>query len=205
MCTIRIVVKGFTSTNSYNHNPHLTQMLKFAKTTAQYEILIEANRKFRWTEFDPSQDARTILAVQNIKNWSTNSNKLLSAIRNYIEDAPNLELYADDPLYYLDEWKKLNEINLPKKELPFNQQAIKVWFEENENEIEENCKQLVQDIRHIWSNSYYQERSSLINESTFTHDILSLSSIINFISFRFFKRWDQAKSISAKEHRVRIW
>ncbi|CAG8733261.1 19867_t:CDS:2, partial [Gigaspora rosea] len=51
----------------------------------------------------------------------------------------------------LDEWKKLNEINLPKKELPFNQQAIKVWFEENENEIEENCKQLVQDIRHIWN------------------------------------------------------
>ncbi|CAG8802692.1 17421_t:CDS:2, partial [Gigaspora margarita] len=153
-----------------------------------------------------------------LTEWSTNSNKLLSVIGNYIDDAPKEELDADDPLYSgiidaenikdqktslfkkiqdLDEWKKLNKIDLPKKEVLFNQQTIKVWFEKNENEVEQNSKQLVHDIKRIWNNLYYQERSILINESTFTHDILL--SIIHFISPGFFKRWDQAQSLSAKD------
>ncbi|CAG8855573.1 20761_t:CDS:2, partial [Gigaspora margarita] len=62
---------------------------------------------------------------------------------------------------------------------------------------ERDGKQLVHDFKRIWNNSYYQERSSLINESTFIHDILP--SIINFISLGFFKHWDQAQSLSAKD------
>ncbi|CAG8828231.1 14691_t:CDS:2, partial [Gigaspora margarita] len=193
----------------------------FTKTHILSLVLIEANKKFGWTEFDPLQDAKTISAVQSIKNWSTNSNKLLSVIGNYIDDAPKEKLDADNPLYSgiidaenikdqktslfkkiqdLDEWKKLNKIDLPKKEVLFNQQTIKVWFEKNENEVEQNSKQLVHDIKRIWNNLYYQERSILINESTFTHDILL--SIIHFISPGFFKCWDQAQSLSAKDHGV---
>ncbi|CAG8854622.1 27360_t:CDS:2, partial [Gigaspora margarita] len=59
--------------------------------------------------------------------------------------------------------------------MPFNQHNIKAWLDDNENE----------------------KRSSLINESTFTHDILP--SIINFISPEFFKHWNQAQSLLAKD------
>ncbi|CAG8848562.1 11697_t:CDS:2, partial [Gigaspora margarita] len=185
-------------------------------------LLIEIIRNFGWIEFDPSEDAKKISAIQNIKNWSTNKNKLLSTIGNYISAAPKNELSVDDPLYSgiidpeniislkpsllknlenLEEWKQINTTDLPVKEITFSQQEIKLWLDESENEEIRDGKQLVHDIKRIWANRYYQERSSLINESTFTHDVLS--SIINFISPKIFKRWDQAQSLSAKDRGVR--
>ncbi|CAG8488749.1 19697_t:CDS:2, partial [Cetraspora pellucida] len=72
---------------------------------------------------------------------------------------------------------------------------------ENENEVERDNKELVHNIKRIWNYLYYQERSGLINKSTFTHDILP--SIMNFISPGIFKRWDQTQSFSAKGRGVR--
>ncbi|CAG8592314.1 1996_t:CDS:2, partial [Racocetra persica] len=62
-------------------------------------LLIEVIRNFGWIEFDPSEDAKKISAIQNIKNWFTNKNKLLLTIRNYITTAPKNELSVDDSLY----------------------------------------------------------------------------------------------------------
>ncbi|CAG8704897.1 14452_t:CDS:2, partial [Dentiscutata heterogama] len=74
-----------------------------------------------------------------------------------------------------EEWKQINTIDLPVKEIMFSQKEVKLWLDE--------------------------ERLSLINKSTFTHNILS--SIVNFISPNIFKRWDQAQSLSAKDRGVR--
>lgn len=52
----------------------------------------------------------------------------------------------------------------------------------------------------IWNNSFYQKRSDLINEATFTHDILV--PIMKFIASDFFLRWDQAQSLSSKNRGV---
>jgi len=90
---------------------------------------------------------------------------------------------------------------IPKKEMPISLQAIKSWVEECEDEIEKCSKQIICDLKRIWDNKYYQERSVLINEATFTHDILP--SLLNFISPGYFKRWDQAQSISAKDRGAR--
>ncbi|CAG8790362.1 10356_t:CDS:2, partial [Cetraspora pellucida] len=62
-------------------------------------LLIEIIRNFGWIEFDSSENAKKILAIQNIKNWSINKNKLLLTIRNYISAAPKNELSVNDPLY----------------------------------------------------------------------------------------------------------
>ncbi|CAG8830605.1 37806_t:CDS:2, partial [Gigaspora margarita] len=170
-------------------------------------LLIDVIRNFGWMEFDPSEDAKKISAIQSIKN---------------ISNAPKDELSVDDPLYsgiidteniinlkpsllkdleVLEEWKQINTIDLLVKEITFSQKEIKHWLYESENQEIRDGKQLVHDIRRIWMNNYYQERSSLINEATFTHDIMS--SIINFISPNIFKCWDQAQSISAKDRGVR--
>ncbi|RIB06877.1 hypothetical protein C2G38_2216015 [Gigaspora rosea] len=180
--------------------------------THMLSLVIDANRKFGWSEFDPSQDAKTISAIQSIKNWSSNSNKLISTIGKYISEAPKEELDEDDPLYSgiidsenienqkpclfqkisnLDEWKQIKEIGLPKKMKPFTLQNIKAWFEEKEYEVERDCKRLVHDIKR---------EINLINESTFTHNILPF--IIKLISPGFFKRWDQAQNLSAKDREV---
>ncbi|CAG8515765.1 hypothetical protein C2G38_2163038 [Gigaspora rosea] len=163
----------------------------YKKTYTLSLLLIEANRNFGWSEFDPSHDAKTISAIQSIKNWSSNNNKLLLAIGDYISEAPEEEIDEDD-LYI---W--LNEIGIPIKEMPFNQKKTLAWLEEKENEVERDSKQLVCNIKCIWNNPYYQKKSSLINEPTFTHDILP--SIINFISPGFLKHWNQAQSLSATE------
>ncbi|CAG8846165.1 6808_t:CDS:1, partial [Gigaspora margarita] len=118
-----------------------------------------------------------------------------------LENIENQKPCLFQKLSKLSEWKQLNEIGLTKQKMPFNQHNIKAWLDDNENEVERDGKQLVHDFKRIWNNSYYQERSSLINKSTFTHDILP--SIINFISSGFFKRWDQAQSLSAKDRDAR--
>ncbi|CAG8809263.1 41662_t:CDS:2 [Gigaspora margarita] len=189
----------------------------FKKTHQLSLLLVESCKKFGWVEFDPSNDVKTIAAIQNIQSWSSNENKLLSAIGDYISKAPEKELLIDDPLYSgiidtenietqkpnllatiqnLDEWIDVKTISIPKKEMPIDLQTIRSWVEESEDEIEKCSKQIIYDLKRIWGNEYYQERSVLINEATFTHDILP--SLLNFISPGYFKRWDQAQSISAK-------
>ncbi|CAG8856340.1 39357_t:CDS:2, partial [Gigaspora margarita] len=75
-------------------------------TSVYFDLMKEIRQDYTKThmlsllsEFDPSQDAKTISAMQNIKNWSSNSNKLISTIGTYISGAPNEELDEDDPLY----------------------------------------------------------------------------------------------------------
>ncbi|CAG8449697.1 10809_t:CDS:2, partial [Dentiscutata heterogama] len=160
----------------------------YTKTHMLSLLVIDANKKFGWSEFDPSQDAKTISAMQSIKNWSSNSNKLISTIGKYISEAPKEKLNEDDSLYSgiidsenienqkpclfqklsnLSKWKQFNEIGLTKQKMPFNQHNIKACLDKNENEIEKNGKQLVRDLN------------------------------------RFFKRWDQAQSLSAKDRGAR--
>ncbi|CAG8833311.1 28901_t:CDS:2, partial [Gigaspora margarita] len=131
-------------------------------------LLIDVIRNFGWIEFDPSEDAKMISAIQNIKNVKLSvDNPLYSGIidsENIISLKPSLLKSLEN----LEEWKQINSIDLPVKEI---------------------------------MNRHYQERSSLINKSTFTHNILS--SIINFISPKIFKHWDQAQSLSAKDCGVR--
>ncbi|CAG8794241.1 16149_t:CDS:2, partial [Gigaspora margarita] len=158
----------------------------FKKTHQLSLLLVESCKKFGWVEFDPSNDVRTITAIQNIQRWSSNENG------DYISKAPKEELLTDDPLYSgiidtenietqkpsllqtiqnLDECNEVNAIGLPKKEMPIVLHTVRSWVEE--------------------------ERSALINEATFTHDILS--SLLDFIFPGYFKCWDQAQSISAKD------
>ena len=74
---------------------------------------------------------------------------MLSAIGDYILEALEEEVDEDDPLYLgiidveniknkktslfqklknLNEWKQLNEIGIPIKEMLFNQKNIKAWL-----------------------------------------------------------------------------
>ncbi|CAG8565921.1 16834_t:CDS:2, partial [Gigaspora margarita] len=121
----------------------------------QYYLGSNIKQKLTESEFDPSQDAKTISAIQSIKN-SSNSNKLISTIGKYISSAPKEELDKDDPLYsgIID----LENIENQKPCL-FQNLSNLTWLDENKNEIERDGKQLVRDIKRIWNNSYYQERS----------------------------------------------
>ncbi|CAG8738613.1 2772_t:CDS:2, partial [Gigaspora rosea] len=171
----------------------------FKKTHQLSLLLVESCKKFGWVEFDPSNDVKTIAAIQNIQSWSSNENKLLSAIGDYISKATEEELLIDDPLYsgIIDteniETQKPRLLQTIQKLDEWNES----WVEESEDEVEKCSKQIIYDLKRIWDNKYYQERSVLINEATFTHDILP--SLLNFISPGYFKRWDQAQSISAKD------
>ncbi|RIB29028.1 hypothetical protein C2G38_2239175 [Gigaspora rosea] len=99
------------------------------------------------------------------------------------------ELLIDNPLYsgIID----TENIETQKPTLLQTIQKLDEWNEQTNN----LC------LKRIWDNKYYQERSVLVNEATFTHDILP--SLLSFISPGYFKRWDQAQSISAKDRRAR--
>src|SRR4051794_31156455 len=42
---------------------------------------------------------------------------------------------------------------------------------------------LIDSIKHLWKNPHYQNRSSKINESTYTHDLLI--NVMQFLSYGF--------------------
>ncbi|RIB14747.1 hypothetical protein C2G38_2194161 [Gigaspora rosea] len=151
----------------------------FKKTHQLSLLLVESCKKFGWVEFDPSNDVKTIAAIQNIQSWSSNENKLLSAIGDYISKATEEELLIDDPLYSgiidtenietqkprllqtiqkLDEWNEVKTISIPKKEMAISLLTIKSWVEESEDEVEKCSKQIIYDLKRIWDNKYYQER-----------------------------------------------
>ncbi|CAG8540409.1 31127_t:CDS:2 [Gigaspora margarita] len=97
-------------------------------------LLIDVIRNFGWMKFDLSEDAKKISAIQSIIDTE-----------NIINLKPSLLKDLED----LEEWKKINTIDLPVKEITFSQKEIKLWLDERENQEIKDGKQLVHDIRRI--------------------------------------------------------
>lgn len=77
-------------------------------------------------------------------------------------------------------------------DFPIENNRILKWVRKIKNEdtsLKSSMKSLIRDFSNIWNNDHYQKRSPLINESTFTHDILA--PVLKFIAPDYFKRWDQ--------------
>lgn len=104
-----------------------------------------------------------------------------------------------------DDWKEFSKIDLNDKVFPYDEQRVTRWIDKakkdhTDSDLKRSIKSLIRDFSYVWVNSYYQKRSILINESTFTHDILA--PILKFIAPSYFKRWTQAQSLSAKDRGV---
>lgn len=100
-----------------------------------------------------------------------------------------------------EDWERFskNELNIEK--IPFVDAKIIKWIEQKKTySLRKSFKLLIDEIKVIWNNQYYQKRSHLINEATFTHDLLV--PILKFIAPSYFKRWDQAQCFSSKERGV---
>jgi len=101
------------------------------------------------------------------------------------------------------DWEDFSEVALEDSIIPIKDDKITKWVEKAKNKnlsLTKSIKTLIGDFVLIWKNNFYQNRSVLINESTFTHDVLA--PIMNFIAPNFFKRWDQAQSLSSKNRGV---
>jgi len=103
------------------------------------------------------------------------------------------------------EWEEFSEVeeDFLDSTIPIEDSRILKWINKVKNEedsLRQSIKTLISDLKFVWNNKHYQQRSPMINESTFTHDILS--PILKFIAPKFFKRWDQAQSLSAKDRGV---
>jgi len=103
------------------------------------------------------------------------------------------------------EWDEFSEVDEEFQEttIPYDDNHILKWINEIKNKddsLRDSIKTLIGDLKFVWNNKHYQQRSPMINESTFSHDILS--PVLKFIAPKFFKRWDQAQSFSAKDRGV---
>ena len=103
------------------------------------------------------------------------------------------------------EWDEFSEVDEDFQDttIPYDDNHILKWINEIKNKddsLRDSIKTLIGDLKFVWNNKHYQQRSPMINESTFTHDILS--PVLKFIAPKFFKRWDQAQSFSAKDRGV---
>lgn len=102
-----------------------------------------------------------------------------------------------------EDWNEFSKVDLQDTDIPINDNRILKWINKQKNDegsLKGSIKALLKDFDHIWRNNNYQKRSPLINESTFTHDILG--PILKFIAPSYFKRWTQAQSLSAKDRGV---
>lgn len=91
------------------------------------------------------------------------------------------------------------------KEFPFEEKRVVKWIDKirnNDISLKRSIKSLIRDLSYVWRNDNYQKRSKLINEATFTHDVLA--PILKFISPDYFKRWDQAQSLSDRNRGVDV-
>ncbi|CAG8747229.1 15249_t:CDS:2, partial [Dentiscutata heterogama] len=83
----------------------------FTKSHTLTLFLIDAIRNFGWIEFDPSENAKMISAIQNIKNISIiDPENIISLKPSLLKSLENLE-----------EWKQINSIDLSVKEITFTQ------------------------------------------------------------------------------------
>jgi len=101
------------------------------------------------------------------------------------------------------DWETFSKVEIEESIIPIKDDKMSKWVEKARNKspsLTKSIKTLIGDFVHVWVNDFYQNRSILINESTFTHDVLA--PIMNFIAPNFFKRWDQAQSLSSKNRGV---
>lgn len=94
-------------------------------------------------------------------------------------------------------------MSLQIKEFPFEEKRVVKWIDKIRNDdisLKRSIKSLIRDLSYVWRNDNYQKRSTLINEATFTHDVLA--PILKFVSPDYFKRWVQAQSQSARNRGV---
>lgn len=98
------------------------------------------------------------------------------------------------------EWSEFEKVNLPSvSQFPIIDRKIIKWAEKTKSKeasVEKTIKNLIYDIDRIWGNYHYQIRFPLINESTYTHDIIA--PILKFVAPSYFNRFEQAQSLSAK-------
>jgi hypothetical protein len=103
----------------------------------------------------------------------------------------------------LEDWENFSKTETHVKDFPFNDTKISKWIDKEKKRItstKQSIKLLIEEFVNIWRNQYYQRRSQIINEATFTHDLLV--PILKFVAPFYFKRWDQAQSFSSKERGV---
>lgn len=100
------------------------------------------------------------------------------------------------------EWDEFSEIDVDFQDttIPYDDNRILKWINEvkiKDDSLRDSIKALISDLKFVWNNKHYQQRSPMINESTFTHDILS--PVLKFIAPKFFKRWDQEQVINPSD------
>lgn len=102
-----------------------------------------------------------------------------------------------------EDWEKFSKVELNVEDIQYNDSKIGKWIDEEKKRIpstKQSIKLLIEEVVNIWKNQYYQRRSQIINEATFTHDLLV--PILKFVAPLYFKRWDHAQSFSSKERGV---
>ncbi|GBB87129.1 hypothetical protein RclHR1_13590004 [Rhizophagus clarus] len=159
-------------------------------------------------------------SATKLNKLSNHSNKVISTVAKNVS---KLKLEKNDPILSgiidpnhikehhsiidvnveEDDWNEFCEFSSDDDNLLFEDRKIKKWIDKIRNDkmtLKSSIKALIRDISYVWNNNNYQKRSPIINESTFTHDVLS--PILKFVAPNYFKRWDQAQSLAAKDRGV---